>query len=118
MGQDQCSIAKFLDGYPIPYSKMYIGEEEGDFAGWDLRATEVSDDSRIPIVCGEGEVEGPKRGTSRLNDGVAVVCPNAKSCGDSVEPRFEARGARIWVGEGVFEFVPQHKNFIKEERWR
>ena len=22
------------------------------------------------------------------------------------------------VGEGAFEFVPQHKNFIKEERWR
>jgi hypothetical protein len=97
---------------------MYIFEEEGNLVGPDLRVTKVSEECRIASCCGEGEAEGPIRASFRLNDGVAVIHPNDKSWGDGVELRFEAGGARVRAGDGDFEFVPQPKNFVREERWR
>jgi hypothetical protein len=118
MGQDQRSISKFLVGHPIPYSNMHIVEEEGDFVGWDLRVTKLSDEYHVTLFCGEGEVQGPVHATFRLKDGTAVIHPDNKDCGAVLELRFDARGVRIKVGDGDLEFVPQHKNFIREERWK
>jgi hypothetical protein len=99
---------------------MHIVEEEGDFVGWDLRVTKLSDQVqyRITLFCGEGEVLGPIHAIFQLKDGVAVIHPSEKSCGESIELKFEAHGIKIRAGGGDFEFVPLHKNFLKEERWR
>jgi hypothetical protein len=107
-----------LDGHPIPYSNMHIVEQEGDFVGRDLRVTKLSDEYHVALFCGEGEVQGPVHATFRLKDGTAVIHPDNKDCGAILELRFEARGVCIKVGDGDLEFVPQHKNFIKEERWK
>jgi hypothetical protein len=118
IGQNQRSFPKFVDGHPIPYSNMHIVEEEGDYVGWDLRVTKASDEYRVTLFCGEGEIQGPIHASFHLKDGVAVIHPNDKSCGDSIELRFEAKDVRIKVGDGDFELVPQHRNFIREERWK
>jgi hypothetical protein len=118
LSQGQSLNLKFVDGLPVPYSNMSIVEEEGDFVGWDLRVMKLSDTYTVTLFCGEGEIQGPVHATFRLKDGVAVIHPNNTVCGDSLEFRFEARGVRVKVGDSSSELVPQHKNFIKEERWK
>jgi hypothetical protein len=118
LGQDRRSFTKFIEGHPVPYCNMHIIEEEGDVVGWDLRVTKVSDGYRLTLFCGEGEIQGPIRATFHLKNGIAVIHPNDKSCGERVELRFEAADVLIKAGDGDFESVPQHRNFIKEERWK
>jgi hypothetical protein len=118
LGQGHPSNFKFIDGHPVSYSNMYVVEEEGVFFGLDLRVTKLSDKYHVTLFCGEGKIQGPVHATFRLKDGTTVIHPDNKVCGATLELRFEAGGVRIKVGDGDLEFVPQHKNFIKEERWK
>jgi hypothetical protein len=116
--QGHPSNFKFVDGHPVSYSNMYVVEEEGVFFGFDLRVTKLSDEYHVMLFCGEGKVQGPVHATFRLKNETAVIHPDNKDCGATLELRFEARGVQIKVGDGDLEFVPQQKNFIKEERWK
>jgi hypothetical protein len=118
LGQAHPSSFKFIEGHPVSYSNMYVVEEEGDFVGWDLQVTKFSDEYHVTLFCGEGEVQGPVHATFRLKDGTVVIHSANKDCGAVLELRFDDHGVRIKVGDGDLEFVPQHNNFIKEERWK
>jgi hypothetical protein len=116
--QSQQPASKMSERYPVPYSSMHVVQEEGDFVGWDLRVTKQPDRYDITLFCGEGEIEGPVRASGSLIDGVVVLHPDNAICGKKIELRFEPRGVKIRSGESEFEFVPRHKNFITEERWK
>ena len=118
LGQGHPSSFMFIEGKPVSYSNMYVVEEEGDFVGWDLRVTKLLDGYHLTLFCGEGEIQGPVHATFRLKDGTVVIYPDNKVCGATLELSFAAGGIQIKVGDGDLEFVPQHKNFIKEERWK
>ncbi|HTC74266.1 MAG TPA: hypothetical protein VK684_01735 [Edaphobacter sp.] len=117
-GQGQPSSSKVSDARPLSYSNMHVVEEEGDIVGWDIRVTNQSNRYSITVFCGEGEIQGPIRGTFIKKDGLIVIHPTEKSCGESIELKFEAHGVQLRAGGVDFELVPQHKNFIREERWK
>lgn len=117
-GQGQPSGSKVSVARPLSYSNMHVVEDEGDIVGWDIRVTNQSNQYSITVFCGEGEIQGPVHAAFFKKDGIIVIHPIEKSCGESIELRFVAYGLQLRAGGVDFELVPQHKNFIKEERWK
>ena len=117
-GEGQPSGSKVSVARPLSYSTMHVVEDEGDIVGWDIRVTNQSNQYSITAFCGEGEIQGPVHATFFRTEGTIVTHPIDKSCGEKIELRFEAHALQLKAGGVDFEFVPQHKNFIKEERWK
>src|ERR1700738_880504 len=84
-GQGQPSSSKVSDARPLSYSNMHVVEEEGDIVGWDIRVTKQSNQYSITVFCGEGEIQGPIHATFIKKDGIIVVHPIEKSCGENIE---------------------------------
>jgi hypothetical protein len=117
-GQSQQAASKIPGGHSVPYSNMHVVQEEGDFVGWDVRVMKLSDRYSIILFCGDGEIEGPVHATFPSIDRVIVLYPDETICGKKIELKFESRGVKIRPDESESEFVPRHKNFITEERWK
>jgi hypothetical protein len=109
-----------LTPHPIEYSNMKIDRETGDFLGTDLRITSTRDGYDVAIFLGEGVPEGPCHAhlQSLLGKQSVMWQPANQLCAGPATLDFSEKGLYIQAGQGEPEFVPRHKNFIKQERFK
>jgi len=102
----------------IEYSDMFVHPETGDILGTDLRLRKSGALYEIILFCGEGVPVGPVSATFALRGSSADISPSETLCGGKILLKLAPKGVNVKFESGKWEFIPRHKNFVREDRWK